>query len=106
MSANITQVNRLVPGLIEPVGTGKTDGLKQNPATGSNFSDLLSNFINSVNDTQNDAARMQNALLAGEPVELHDVMIKAEEAGLSMDLLLEIRNRLLSAYNDLIKMPI
>ena len=42
----------------------------------------------------------------GDPVELHQVMIKAEEAGVAMDLLLEIRNRLLNAYNDLIRMPI
>ncbi|MEE8404551.1 MAG: flagellar hook-basal body complex protein FliE [candidate division Zixibacteria bacterium] len=42
----------------------------------------------------------------GDPVELHQVMIKAEEAGLATDLLLEIRNRLISAYNELIRMPI
>jgi flagellar hook-basal body complex protein FliE len=39
-------------------------------------------------------------------VELHQVMIKAEEAGLATDLLLEIRNKLINAYNQLMNMPV
>ena len=105
MAIDVPKVNRLVPGLIEPTGSGKPAKVTETPVEGGNFTDLLSNLINSVNDSQHEAAQTQSALLAGEPVELHDVMIKAEEAGLAMDLLLEIRNRLLSAYNDIMKMP-
>ena len=62
-------------------------------------------MIGDVNDLQMESAQLQQAFLAGEPVELHQVMIKAEEAGLSMDLLLEIRNKLVNAYNEIIRMP-
>ena len=72
----------------------------------ASFSDLLSNVINSVNDIHQDAATAQDALLAGEPVELHDVMIKAEEAGLATELLLQVRNKLVSAYNEIMSMPV
>lgn len=95
------QINRLVPGLLEQQGTSKptkTDGLS--------FGDQLSSVINAVNDLQSQAGAAQNALLSGEPVELHDVMIKAEEAGLAMDLLLQVRNRLIDGYKELIRMPV
>jgi flagellar hook-basal body complex protein FliE len=69
-----------------------------------NFGDMLNNALNSVNDLQQQSADMQQALMNGENVELHDVMIKAEQAGLSMDLLLEIRNRLVNGYSELMRM--
>lgn len=105
MAANITNVNRLVPGLIEKLGTKQTEAAKGSEASGNSFSDLLSNVVNSVNDLQNDSAKAQEALLAGEPVELHEVMIKAEEAGIATDLLLEIRNKLVNAFDEIMRMP-
>jgi len=70
------------------------------------FGDLLKNAIQSVEDLQFEAGEAQNKLVAGEAAELHQVMIAAEKAGLSFDLLLEIRRRLLDAYQELIRMPI
>ena len=84
-----------------PLGTQIGDAT----GTQANFGDLLSNAINSVNDLQTQSVRAQEALLAGEPIELHDVMIKAEQAGLALDLMLEIRNKLLNAYNEIMRMP-
>ena len=95
------QINRLVPGLLEQQGTAKP-----NKTEGMSFGDQLSSMINSVNDLQSQAGAAQKALLSGEPVELHDVMIKAEEAGLAMDLLLQVRNRLVDGYKELIRMPV
>lgn len=111
MSSIISNSSRVVPGLIEPPG-GKVilehvtppDG-QSAESGGASFGDLLSNAVNSVNDLQQESARAQDALLHGEPVELHDVMIKAEEAGLALDLMLEIRNKLLNAYNEIMRMP-
>ena len=99
-------INRLVPGLIEQTGKKLEITPKLDSGDNSNFSDVFSNLINSVNSLQQDSAEIQQSFLAGEPVELHQVMIKAEEAGVAMDLLLEVRNRLVDAYNDIIKMPV
>ncbi len=105
MSGTLTGVNRLVPGLIEQV-QGKQSGEQTSPTTKENqFAELLSNLLESVNDMHQQAAQAQGALMAGEPVELHQVMIKAEEAGVATDLLLEIRNKLITAYNELMRMP-
>jgi len=107
MAGEIGSINRLVPGLIEKPG-GKTilNDFAPPEQQQANFGNMLSNMLNSVNDLQNQAGQMQQSFLAGEPVELHDVMIKAQEAGLTMDLLLEIRNKLLNAYNEMMRMPV
>jgi flagellar hook-basal body complex protein FliE len=106
MAANIGPANRIVPDLIEKVNPGRSQSDGNIEASRENFSNLLSKAIDSVNDLQLEAAEAQKALLAGEPVELHEVMIKAEEAGLATELLLEVRNRLVTAYEELMRMPV
>lgn len=118
--AGISSFSRVLPVTVEPpgrhvildemkptaIGTpGIQPSVNPQPNDQLNFGELLSNAINSVNQGQMDSAQAQQALLNGEPIELHDVMIKLEEAGLTMDLMLEIRNKLLNGYNELIHMP-
>ncbi len=106
MAEGISTVNRLVPGLIEKPGA-KT--ILEDVAPGQSqakFSEVFSNMLNSVNDLQQQSSQMQQSFMAGDPVELHDVMIRAQEAGLTMDLLLEIRNKLLNAYSEIMRMPV
>lgn len=105
MSVPLASINRLVPGLIEPTGGRATGAAADKAIDKASFAELFSNLVNSVNELQHDAGQAEQALMAGEPVELHEVMIKAEQAGLTMDLLLEIRNKLLSAYTEIMRMP-
>ncbi|MFZ1683500.1 MAG: flagellar hook-basal body complex protein FliE [Candidatus Zixiibacteriota bacterium] len=95
----------IILGDATPAGRVLQDEQPGQQESGVNFGDLLSNAINQVNDVQKDSAAMQQALLNGENVELHDVMIKAEQAGISMDLMLEVRNRLVNGFNELMRMP-
>lgn len=106
MAININNINRLVPGLIEGIG-GDKSGLGKIAALDDSgkFTEIFSQLIDSVSSSQQEAAALQEAMLAGEPVELHQIMIKAEQAGIKMDLLLEIRNKLLNAYTELMRMP-
>ncbi|MEW6049869.1 MAG: flagellar hook-basal body complex protein FliE [Candidatus Zixiibacteriota bacterium] len=107
MATPVNNVTRLVPGLVERLGRKTVlDEMAPEGAAQANFTEMFSNFLNGVNDAQHSAGQAQQAFMSGEPIELHDVMIKAEEAGLTMDLLLEIRNKLLNAYNELMRMPI
>ncbi|MEW6413035.1 MAG: flagellar hook-basal body complex protein FliE [Candidatus Zixiibacteriota bacterium] len=106
MSNAIGNINRMVPGLIEKLDVTGAEKAAAQVKTDTNFAELFSNMINSVNDTQLDASQIQEAFMSGEPVELHQLMIKAEEAGIAMDLLLEVRNKLLTAYNQIMQMPL
>jgi len=102
MSTGVGQINRIVPGLIEKTQNNQALDPSVDKAS---FTDLFNNLVNSVNDLQFDAAKAQELLATGDAADLHQVMIAAEEAGIALDLLLEIRNKLVDAYKTLMQMP-
>ncbi len=106
MSVGSINSMKLIPGLADQIKVVKPGIEAVSPESKAEFGNLLTDLINSVNQLHTESGKAQEALMNGDPVELHQVMIKAEEAGLATDLLLEIRNRLISAYNELIRMPI
>ncbi len=106
MSQPIGNIQRLVPGLIEQLTPSKGGAEKTDAKSDESFGNLLSNAIDGVNKLHHESADIQQAFLDGEPVELHQVMVKAEEAGIATDLLIEIRNKLVEAYSELIRMPV
>ncbi|MBX3095687.1 MAG: flagellar hook-basal body complex protein FliE [Fimbriimonadaceae bacterium] len=73
---------------------------------GSDFGSMLMDAIHEVNGSQAEARELQNAMMAGRPVELHDVMIAMEKAGTSMALTMQIRNKLLEAYQEISRMQV
>nr|MBN2276249.1 flagellar hook-basal body complex protein FliE [candidate division Zixibacteria bacterium] len=102
MSGNIGQVSRLVPGLQEQLNPGQVSN--EQPDKGK-FTELFNNLLDSVNELHLDAGKAQELLATGEAEDLHQVMIAIEEAGIATDLLLEIRNRLMDAYQEIMRMP-
>lgn len=72
--------------------------------SGPSFGDALKNALNEVSDMQDGARDAIGAFVRGEPVELHEVMAATEEAGIALDLLIEIRNKLTDAYRAVINM--
>lgn len=68
---------------------------------GPNFGDLLSRALGGVESAQHQKDNVIGAFMRGEPVELHQVMAAAEEASLSLQLLVETRNKLTEAYRSL-----
>lgn len=78
---------------------------KAAPASGSgSFSSTIEGFINQVSDAQDRSGALRDALLRGEPVELHQVTATATEARIALDLMVELRNKVLEAYRTLITM--
>ncbi|SFF43701.1 flagellar hook-basal body complex protein FliE [Fontimonas thermophila] len=75
------------------------------PKTG--FDDLLKKAIGQVNDSQQAAARLQEAFSRGErTVELADVMLASAKAQVNFKAMTEVRNRLVAAYQDIMNMPV
>ena len=102
MSGTIGNINRVIPGLENQIGGGKP---VDNSVEKSNFTEIFSNMINSVNSLQLEAGQAQELLATGDAADLHQVILAAEKAGIAMDLLLEIRNKLVDAYQNLMRMP-
>ena len=76
-------------------------------AAGDSFGSLLKNSIDSVNSTQSEAARQQRAFETGDPnTDLSSVMLATSKAQVSFRGMVEVRNRMVSAYQDIMNMQI
>ncbi len=75
------------------------------PAEGpGSFGGTIADFVNKVSDAQDSADELRDKLLRGENVELHRVTAAASEARIALDLMVELRNKVLDAYRTLINM--
>lgn len=71
---------------------------------GVRFSDFLKESLEKVNQLQIEANRAVTAFSTGEDIDIHKVMIAIERANLSLSIVTEIRNRLLDAYHEIMRM--
>jgi len=70
----------------------------------STFGDTLTRAINEVSDARDRSGELTRRFAAGENVELHQVMAASEEAGIALDLMIELRNKAVEAYRSVISM--
>ena len=75
------------------------------PAGGS-FKDVLGGFLKEVNDLQFNVDDTIKKLAAGEINDVHQVMVAAEEADIAFQLMMKIRTKLLSAYDEVMRMQV
>jgi flagellar hook-basal body complex protein FliE len=73
---------------------------------GASFSNVLGGFVQEVAGQQAAASNAVNGLLSGQNVSLHQAMISIEEASVSFQLMVEVRNRLLDSYQELMRMQV
>ena len=74
-------------------------------AAGS-FSNVLGQFVHDVNAKQVAAGDAVNGVLSGQNVPLHQAMVAMEEASVSFQMMVEVRNKLLDSYQELMRMQI
>lgn len=72
----------------------------------SNFSDIFKHAIDNANGAQVSSDNMVQSLIKGEDVAMHDVMLSVQESQMSMQLLLEVRNKFVEAYQEINKVQI
>ncbi|MBL4782118.1 MAG: flagellar hook-basal body complex protein FliE [Porticoccaceae bacterium] len=74
---------------------------------GSEFGKVLAESIGKASDTMKNAGEMRDAFQRGdEGVELPQVMVALQEASISFQAMTQVRNKLLSAYQDIMNMPV
>lgn len=76
------------------------------PKTEARFGDLLTEMVRRTDESQKVSTRTTGALLSGQNVPVHQVMVASEEAAVSFQLMLEVRNRLLEGYQELMRMQV
>jgi flagellar hook-basal body complex protein FliE len=73
---------------------------------GAHFGDLLQSALDRVGTLQTEADRAVDDLTLGRQTDIHSTMIAVEKAGIAMELALQIRNKLLNAYETLMRQQI
>lgn len=72
----------------------------------SNFKTLLSDALNKVNNVQIDSQIATQRMARGENIDLHDVMITAQKANLLLQTTVEVRNKVVEAYQEVMRMQV
>ena len=71
---------------------------------GNSFQDTLAGLVSDVNSQLNESDQLTQDFAMGKNNNIHEVMIAAEKAGISLKFLLQIRNKLLDAYQEIMRM--
>ena len=81
---------------------------QQAPATGGTptFGELLSSQLDKVAQAQGKADVMTQQLVSGGSVELHEVLIATQEAKLMLEMTMQVRNKVVEAYKEMMAMQI
>ena len=96
------------PGLdpVRAVGGAGAAGGAQGGQPARPFSEVLSDALSQVNQFQLEADRQSMLLATGQASEIHSVMIAAEKAELALELTLQLRNKALEAYQEIMRMQV
>jgi flagellar hook-basal body complex protein FliE len=77
------------------------------PATGLDFAALVKNALQAVNTQQQQAQQLATAFELGDRnVNLAEVMVSLQKANLSFQAMSQVRNKLVTAYQDIMNMPV
>ena len=105
-AANLQPSGPLVRGLqegAEIAGVRKAEGVKEVPS----FATLLKQAIDNVNGHQRTANNLREGYELGDPnIDITNVMISAQKASVSFEAMTQVRNRLVGAYQEVMRMPI
>ncbi len=100
-----SQVQNASSDAMMPAPVDPMQELKPSDRTG--FGEILKNAVDGVNDAQANAKKLAVGYEQGDPsIDLPQVMIAAEKSSVSFQAMTQVRNRLVSAYEDIMKMPI
>lgn len=99
----IAQSLILLPSVTTPSNASVNKALKE---TNVSFGETLNQAIQDVNSLHAEAGKAVEKMVSGEAVDLHEVMIAVEKAKTSFDLLMEVRNKTLDMYREIMRMQV
>jgi len=91
-----------IAGLGGPEGASKSS----EKGSGSSFATVLKDSLTEVNKMQQKADAAVTALASGEKVSLHETMIAMEQADVSFRMMMQVRNKIVEAYQEILRMQV
>ncbi len=98
MSLNIPAISSLGQIKIDAPAPAVSDG-------GSSFKNILNNAIGEVEGARSDAAKSVEQFLSGSGEDLHSTILATQRAELEFQMFMQVRNKVVSAYQEIMKMP-
>jgi flagellar hook-basal body complex protein FliE len=109
MSIDTHKLDQMLAEL-RPVGSvtsSKPSAAAAAPGTGADFATALKSAIDEVNQAQQSAQQMSQEFATGNSnANLQDVMVNLQKANLSFQQMVQVRNKLVSAYHDIMNMQV
>ena len=78
----------------------------QEKQAGDDFTEFLKNAIDSVNEIQKNADDQMARVMEGKVEDIHTAMLELQKADLSFQALMEVRNKILEAYQEIMRMQV
>jgi flagellar hook-basal body complex protein FliE len=91
---------------LQSLASGQAVTTEIKPEQGPSFGELMQQAVSRVNETQMQASSLTQAFEVGENVDLSEVMIAVQKSRISFEALTQVRNKLLSAYQDVMNMSV
>lgn len=92
---------------IDKISSNLNQGLEiKNHKSVSPFKKVLDKAIETVNKYQNDYSALIQKQMQGDEINLHDLVIAGEKAQLTLELTLQVRNKALEAYQEIMRMQV
>jgi flagellar hook-basal body complex protein FliE len=91
---------------LKPSETAQPSQISSTQPAGDSFASMLGKMVTDASAEQNGALQSVRAVQGGQNVPLHQAVIGMEEANVSFQLMVEVRNRLLEAYQEVMRMQI
>src|SRR5689334_8939357 len=96
-------INGIGPQVNFPSSTVQSSGM---PGAGDGFGSLISDAVKSIDGTQKSAEQEIAKAVTGESPDIHKTIIALQTADLKFELGLQVRNKLIGAYDEIMKMPV
>ncbi len=94
------------PGSIASKDRADGPGQVDNKLNGPRFGELMEQAVSKVNEVQQASSSMAEAYVRGDQnIDVTDVMIASQKAGVAFDAMVQVRNKLVEAYRDVMNMP-
>ncbi len=101
-AAELREKNPLAAGVPLPDGVRAAPGV----ADSNGFSTMLEGLVDTVSTKQAEASALTQRVLLGESDQLHQSVIAMQEASVAFTLMVEVRNKLVESYQELMRMQV
>ena len=108
MSMNVSNVDSLLSQMRAAMAAAQGQSVQTPTTTGGvDFANVLKSSLDGVNQAQRQAESLQQAFVLGDDkVSLSDTMIAMQKANISFQTAVQVRNKVVAAYNDIMNMQV